>query len=162
MHAPVQVPVPHVRLPCGVPPGGSAVQVPTFPAISQAIQPAVQAWSQQTPSAQVVPAMHPEPQSCPFLLLHAPLASQVPVHPSSSLLVTATQIPPPPVHAWHAPHDEVVQHLPSTQLPVAQSPPVLQSLPPRGLQAPLASQVLPRGGSDCSTGGDCATGNCVD
>jgi len=111
--------------------------------MSQAMQPAVQVWSQQTPSAQVVPAMHPEPHACPFLLLQAPLASQVPVHPSSSLLMTATQIPPPPVQAWQGPQEEVVQHFPSTQFPVAHSPPLVQSLPARGLHAPVASHVLP-------------------
>jgi hypothetical protein len=57
--------------------------------------------------------------------------------------VTATQIPPPPVQAWQAPHVALVQHLPSTQFPVAQSVPELQSLPARDLQAPEASQVLP-------------------
>jgi hypothetical protein len=77
------------------------------------------------------------------LLRHVPLASQVPEQPSSSLFVTATQAPPPPVQAWQAPHEELVQHLPSTQLPVAQSAPELQSLPGRTLHAPAASQVLP-------------------
>jgi hypothetical protein len=77
------------------------------------------------------------------LLLQAPLASQVPVQASSSLLITATQVPPPPVQAWQAPQDEAVQHLPSTQLPVAHSPGPLQSVPGRDLQAPVASQVLP-------------------
>jgi hypothetical protein len=65
------------------------------------------------------------------------------VQPSSSRFVTATQIPPPPVQAWQAPHVALVQHLPSTQFPVAQSVPELQSLPARDLQAPAASQVLP-------------------
>src|SRR5688572_17192595 len=87
--------------------------------------------------------MHPAPQAWPCLLLQAPLASQVPAQPSSSWLSTATQIPPPPVQSWQLPQDEAVQHLPSTQLPVAQSGPVEQSLPGRDLQAPAASQVLP-------------------
>jgi hypothetical protein len=47
------------------------------------------------------------------------------------------------VQAWQAPHEEVVQHFPSTQLPVAQSVPDEQSPPARALQAPFASQVLP-------------------
>jgi hypothetical protein len=44
--------------------------------------------------------------ACPFFFLHTPIASQVfePVQVSvSSALVTATQVPPTPLHAWHVP-----------------------------------------------------------
>jgi hypothetical protein len=51
-------------------------------------------------------------QACPDFFLHAPLALQllVPLQLSeSSAFVTATQVPPVPVQAWHVPHDAVVQ-----------------------------------------------------
>jgi hypothetical protein len=77
--------------------------------------------------------------------LHAPVASQVigPVHVSgSSAPVTATQVPPAPVQAWHAPQIATPQQRPSTQLPMAQLGPMEHAEPfaSFGWQAPLALQ----------------------
>jgi hypothetical protein len=72
---------------------------------------------QQLPPAQVVPLMQPPAvavQVCPFLLLHRPVASQVPAQRASgsSALVTAT-------HVWDV---EQVLHAPQSLL--AQQPPM--------------------------------------
>jgi hypothetical protein len=79
----------------------------------------LQAVLQQTLSAQL-PPMHSVPavHACPIFFLQAPLASQVlaPVQLSgSSAFVTATQVPPGPVHDWHVPHEAKLQQWPSTQ-----------------------------------------------
>ena len=82
----------------------------------------LQALLQQTASAQLppmqsVPAVH----ACPIFFLQAPSASQVldPVQVSgSSAFVTATQVPPGPVHDWHVPQVATLQQWPSTQDPL--------------------------------------------
>ena len=98
--APAQFPVPPQEgwLLCGAVLGARLVQVPWNPARSQATQGPVQAVLQQYPSGeQVVPEMHNPGtvlQSCPGLLLQAPLESQVPAQRplGSSSLVAATQL----------------------------------------------------------------------
>jgi hypothetical protein len=74
------------------------VQVPSEPAVSQVSQDPVQALSQQYPSGeQLVPAAQPAVtvwQVCPCLLLHAPVASQVPAQAlRSSWFLSAVQTP---------------------------------------------------------------------
>jgi hypothetical protein len=91
----------------------------------------------------MAPPPQPVPQGWPCLALHVPLPSQLPGQLSvSSALVTATQVPPPPVQAWQVPQLAAPQQWPSTQLPVAQSLAAPQVLPLRLLQVPVASQVL--------------------
>jgi len=121
----------------------TATQVPGLAASAQASQAPVQATLQQTPSAQKplthwLAAVH----TCPAFSLQEPVASHdfVLVQLSvSSTLVTATHVPPPPVHAWQVPHEAVPQQVPSTQAPVAQSEAAVQVCPLAFLQAPVAS-----------------------
>jgi hypothetical protein len=54
-------------------------------------------------------------------------------------LATATQVPPPPVQAWHAPQEAVPQQCPSTQDPLVQSAATVHTCPFAFLQAPVAS-----------------------
>lgn len=111
----------------------------------QASQAPLQAVLQHTPSMQLLlwhslAALH----VCPVFFLHDPEASQllVPLQLSlSSALVILTQVPPPPVQAWHAPHEALPQHMPSTQAPLAHSLPRLQVCPLAFLHAPVPSQV---------------------
>jgi hypothetical protein len=129
------------------PPRGApltATQVPGLEDSAQASQAPVQAALQQTPSAQKplthwLAAVHP----CPGFSLQAPVASHdfVFVQLSvSSALVTATQVPPPPVHAWQEPHEAAPQQVPSTHEPLAQSDAAVQAWPLAFLQEPVASQ----------------------
>jgi len=74
-----------------------------------------------------------------------PLASQlcVPLQVSgSSALMTATQVPPPPVQVRQVPQEAVPQQWPSTQLPLTHSPAALQVWPETFLQVPAASQLF--------------------
>jgi hypothetical protein len=74
--------------------------------------------------------------------LHAPTASQVIVPlqlSASSAALTATQVPPPPVHVWHAAHEAPPQQRPSTQFPLVHSVAAAQVCPLAFLQAPVAS-----------------------
>jgi hypothetical protein len=70
--------------------------------------------------------------------------------------VTAAQVPPAPLHAWHVPQDWV-QHRLSVQLPDTQSPASEHVWPPLLLHAPAAShefapeQVVPVVSSALST-----------
>jgi hypothetical protein len=76
--------------------------------------------------------------------LQAPFASQLlfPVQRSgSSALVTATQVPPPPVHAWQLAHDAVPQQWPSTHAPLVHSAAPVHVWPLAFLHAPAASQA---------------------
>jgi hypothetical protein len=102
---------------------------------------AQQRWSVHWPVTQSVP----NEQAWPCLILHAPLESQIWVPeqlPSgSSAPVIATQVPPPPVQALHVPHVLLVQHRPSTQLPVVHSLPAVHASPGLFLQLPALSHV---------------------
>jgi hypothetical protein len=120
--------------------------VPADPVILQNWHDPVHAELQHTPSAQIV-LRHSEPavHDWPVFFLQAPIASQLCVAPpqlSSSALVTATHVPPPPVHAWHVPHTLAVQQRPSTHDPDAHSAPAAQVCPGVFLQAPVASHVI--------------------
>ena len=105
-----------------------------------------QAALQQTPSAQraLTHAVAVE-HDWPGLSLQAPFASQLLVVlvqlSGSSALVTATQVPPPPVQVWQVPQDELPQQWLSTQAPLVQSPATVHICPFAFLQAPVASQV---------------------
>ena len=122
----------------------TATQVPGPEDSAQASQAPAQAVLQQTPSAQKplthwLAAVH----ACPAFSLQAPVASHDFVLVqlfASSALVTATQMPPPPVHAWQVPHEAVPQQAPSTHAPLAQSAAAVQVCPLAFLQAPVASQ----------------------
>jgi hypothetical protein len=120
----------------------TATQVP--PAPVQAWQ-TPQVWLQQRLSVQLPVAQSPVAvQFSPLFFLHAPAALQVlaPVQAStSSALVTATQVPPAPVHAWQTPQGWLQQRL-SVQLPVAQSPVTVHVSPFFALHAPAALHVL--------------------
>jgi hypothetical protein len=100
---PQTVPAPlHAGWLAGGGPEATGLQVPARPGRLQARQDPVHAWSQHTPSAHVEPARQPPAvavQVCPRLLLHAPVASQVPAQRpfGSSLFTAATQ-------AWFAEH----------------------------------------------------------
>ena len=79
--------------------------------------------------------------ACPCFLLQAPVASQicVPLQLSaSSAFVIATQVPPVPEQAWHAPHDATPQQTPSTHAPLVHSvaPPHAVPLPFLGTHVP--------------------------
>ncbi len=71
------------------------MQVPSAPARSQASHEPEQARSQQMPSGEhLVPAAQPPAtavQSDPFLLVQAPVLSQVPAQVGLSWLITAAQ-----------------------------------------------------------------------
>ena len=58
---------------------------------------------------------------------------------ASSAPFTATQVPPPPVHVWHAAHEAPPQQRPSTQLPLVHSVAAVQVCPLTLLHAPVAS-----------------------
>jgi hypothetical protein len=121
----------------------TAEQVPTLPVCAHASHWPVHAVSQQTLSAQN-PLTHwvAVVQLCPAFSLHAPFASQVLVPlqtPGSSALVIATQVPPPPVQAWHVPQEALPQQCPSTQFPLVQSDATVQVSPLVFLQVPVAS-----------------------
>jgi hypothetical protein len=144
-----QVPPPsQVRLPVQVSASSPLVTEPQVPALfAQLWQEPVQALLQQCWSAQV-PVTQSEfrAQVCPCLVLQVPVESQVeaPVHESgSSMPITAMQVPPPPVQAWHLPQALTVQQWPSTQAPLAQSVASEQIWPGLLRQLPPASQVLP-------------------
>ena len=82
----------------------------------------LQALLQQTVSAQL-PLRHSGPalHDCAIFFLQAPLALQVyaPVQLSgSSILVTATQVPPGLEQDWHVPQDATLQQWSSTQNPL--------------------------------------------
>ncbi|MFL5304107.1 MAG: hypothetical protein ACJ8F1_02790 [Polyangia bacterium] len=113
---PAQVPVPAQAawLLCGVAPAERFVQVPWWPAMSQATHEPVQAVSQQTPSGEhVVPETQPPPavvQVWPCLLLHAPAASHVPAQRpfGSSALFAATQLCVVVSHFMHVPEQSLL------------------------------------------------------
>ena len=126
--------------------GSSALVTATHvpPAPVQAWQ-APQDWLQQWLSVQFPVAQSPATKQLPpSFFLHRPVELHVfrPVHVSrSSALVTATQVPPRPVHAWHTPQVWVQQRL-SVQAPAVQSLGAVHVSPPFFLQVPLPSQVL--------------------
>jgi hypothetical protein len=102
---------------------------------------------QQRPSTQL-PVVHwlPAVQVSPGLLLQLPALSQVRVPEQllsgSSVPVTATQVPPVPVHDWQVPQAAARQQRPSTQwspahwLSAVQTPPAVM----RVTQAPAELQ----------------------
>jgi hypothetical protein len=137
-----------VRVPLQVSASSALATVPQVPVeLAHVWHEAPQAVLQQCRSAQrPVTQSVPTAQVWPCLVLQAPVESQVSVPmqlSGSSALVTATQVPPPPVQAWHFPQAETPQQCPSTQLPLAQSVGLAQVCPGLFLHAPLASQVLP-------------------
>jgi len=140
----VPVPAQGRRTPRGPP--ATATHLPTWFVSAHDSHWPVQSASQHTLSVQwLLRQSSATEQAWPCLVLHAPSASQVfvPVQVSaSSALVTATQVPPPPVQAWQEPQAVAVQQRPSTQLPVVQSLPSVHVLPGLVLQAPAAVQVL--------------------
>jgi hypothetical protein len=119
------------------------VQVPGLVASAHASHCPVQAALQQTPSAQKPLTHWPAVvHVCPAFSLQAPVASQllVPLQvPGSSALVTATQVPPPPVQAWQVAHDALPQQVPSTQAALVQSVAAVQVCPFAFLHEPVAS-----------------------
>jgi hypothetical protein len=136
--APAQVPVPPQEgwLLCGAVLAARLVHVPWNPGRSQATQAPEQAVLQQYPSGeQVVPEMHKPGtvlQSCPCLLLQAPVESQVPAQRplGSSSFVAATQACAV-LHVMHVP----VQSLLAQQAEVAIHvvlPPAVQDFVPEG------------------------------
>jgi hypothetical protein len=94
---------------CGAALAEMFVQVPRWPAMSQATHEPLQSVSQQYPSGeQLVPEMHPAAtvaQVCPCLLLQAPVESQVPAQRplGSSMLLAAAQVWLLVSHAMHVP-----------------------------------------------------------
>lgn len=121
----------------------TAMQVPGLVASAHASHCPVQATLQHTPSAQK-PLTHSPAivHDRPVFSLQAPVASQLlmPLQlPGSSALVTATQVPPPPVQAWQVEHDALPQQVPSTQAALVQSLAAVQVCPFAFLQAPVAS-----------------------
>jgi hypothetical protein len=111
-----------------VPPSFEAAQAPFAPvqAWQTGQEPAVQhRLSTQFPVTQSLGLMH----DWPGLFLHVPPASQVMVFVQlsvSSMLMTETHDPPPPVQAWHLPQVPLQQRR-STQLALAQSPLIEQT-----------------------------------
>jgi hypothetical protein len=141
-HEPAQAPPAPAQAPWAPAPF-TAEQLPTLPACAHASHWPVQPVSQQTWSAQY-PVTHwlALVQVCPAFSLHTPFPSQVlaPLQtPGSSALVTATQVPPPPVQAWHELQDALPQQCASTQFPLVQSDAIAQVSPLVFLQVPVAS-----------------------
>ena len=104
-------------------PTETRVQVPGIAV--QTSQPPEQAVLQQRPSehSPLAQVAAPPEHDCPFLSLHAPVASQVlvPVHCGlSSAFLMAVQVPSAPdwLQLKHAVMQLVSQQFPSTQLPV--------------------------------------------
>jgi hypothetical protein len=67
---------------------------------------------QQYPSTQFPVRQSPVAvQVCPVFFRQTPLGSQlfVPLQVSSSALMTATQVPPPPVQLWQVPQELLPQ-----------------------------------------------------
>jgi hypothetical protein len=111
-----------VRVPLQVSASSALATVPQVPVeLAHVWHEAPQAVLQQCRSAQrPVTQSVPTAQVWPCLVLQAPVESQVSVPmqlSGSSALVTATQVPPPPVQAWHFPQAETPQQWPSMQDP---------------------------------------------
>jgi hypothetical protein len=114
-------------------PEGVLAHVPTLPATLHAWQVPVQAVSQQTPSTQC-PLAHwlPTVQATASAArqLPAPLHTLVPVHEGGSCWKAgvARHVPtlPAMLQAWQVPAHALLQHTPSTQLPLAHSFPAPQ------------------------------------
>jgi hypothetical protein len=127
-------------------PEGTLVQVPTLPVTLQAWQVVAHAVLQQTPSTQL-PLRHWPlvEQLWPLVSTHAPVplhtlgetqvpAGELSVWPDAMLV----QVPTLPVmlHAWQVPVHAVLQHTPSTQLPLTHWPLLEHAAPLASWQTP--------------------------